>query len=303
MATTSDDRCNSLALPTEADIFSTLSSQKYVSYDSTRVETEYQFALSSSDEVLASYTFTLPEVLGGKNLYSVVLVMEADFVLAGAASMRLKAMTQEGEKRGKGSDNKPLYAVATHSNVRTLRALLSGGTTFSLELYNIGAYTNKSLSRCAPLDLAVSIEHVQQEVDFINCPAPRLPNTFNQEGYLDNGYLYYVASPFLNLTSQAREVAFSISQKSYFRVVTMEHRVDIDLTLFDTVVNRAIFTSNRLEGSEEGIFSILEPGTYKIIFSVFGTYSSRFCETFDVQVAISPYREFESDLKCPHKGI
>jgi hypothetical protein len=49
-----------------------------------------------------------------------------------------------------------------------------------------------------------------------------------------------------------------------------------------------VASSTQFEGAAEGIVSYLTPGTYSLVLLKYGSYAYHFCQSFYLEVAISP---------------
>jgi hypothetical protein len=141
------------------------------------------------------------------------------------------------------------------------------------------------------------------------CSAPLLPTSLGQVAYL--GYIDRVHlsdAYYIDLLHTQHEIKFVLKRESVLRAYAERHAVDIDMWLYsvDAKTGDMIDVLQRGIGidTEETMFEVLPPGTYKLKFQYFdsatwiddfaderATADSVECQAFQFELAIHPTAE------------
>jgi hypothetical protein len=170
------------------------------------------------------------------------------------------------------------------------------------------------LTSFAAYDLELHVSPMVSRDDPLDCPARRLPDSFNTAGYLgvhfllrlrrweagrgsdvqdtvgvpSLGFLQVADEFFLDFSAREREIDFELAAASLVRAHVPAHRIDIDLLLIDRA------TGHVLDGSatfneDDVVVATLPPGRYALLLRFFLPHDSApgaACETFRFQIAV-----------------
>ncbi|KAK5576095.1 hypothetical protein RB653_007233 [Dictyostelium firmibasis] len=141
------------------------------------------------------------------------------------------------------------------------------------------------------------------------CPYQALPDTLNDLNFLGfNGEFHIHETFYYNFKNFQKSMAFTLSQKSAFRIYTAPHVVDIDLWLYNKSDSTKAIAHTSDMGGDENLYAELEAGDYFIKFLFFGQNkaSQLDCTAITLEIAVSPTSLVQSrmqDFGCPSKQI
>lgn len=160
---------------------------------------------------------------------------------------------------------------------------------YVLWIYENTDEKNSSILPCSPFTFSLTISNDGVKEDYLTCQAPDLPRVLSPS-MLDepDGFLHYSDRVRIDLERGSHLTTFSVTVSSFFKVFTEAHRIDIDLKLVNADTGQIIDYVYKFAGNEEVIAVLLPPANYNLTFIYFGTYVPRFCETFYVEIALSP---------------
>lgn len=136
------------------------------------------------------------------------------------------------------------------------------------------------------------------------CNAPVLPTSLDEIGFLiDDGDVHLQGHYYMDLSSQAHEITFSLSMTSGFRAYVEPYSVDVDLFLFEVLPTglNSLIEMSIDSHTEEDIFTVLtvpEGETklylFRLSYLIWSDPSLQLasldtlCKTFNFELAISP---------------
>ncbi|CAG9317286.1 unnamed protein product [Blepharisma stoltei] len=261
--------------------------------------------IEMGDSVLNTFEFTNPEIsqelkdIGLTGLWKITFSLHYDFLTGGGMGLlfsKSKTNLTKFSKLNCVKRGSCLFGRRVDKNAVTVYSGFGAGK-FAITVFYAGMTLAEhdmlnSLGGKIPFSLHVNIEPIIQREDRFNCEAAHIPHSLNTPGLMDdNGFLRYsdrVIADFLNV-KQATE--FEISKPSVLRVITVEPSgIDIDISLKNSQ-GIEIGKSNAI-GESEGILKELQPGKYSIEFGVLNSVINdprhKFCETFILEIGISP---------------
>eukprot|EP01132_Coremiostelium_polycephalum_P004201 gene4201-5258_t len=250
---------------------------------------------------LYSYDFELKKDVITTDKWGLEFVLGSDFLSGGSLGLLLQS-----KDLPKPTDLKCIKTgkcvIGSHlvkSHV-VLRQVVKPGN-YSLWIYDQTQekdYSIQPTGDCTPFSFSVNIESAHQTETFLNCPAYDLPVSFNEPGYMDDlGYLYFDDDVTLDLMQDEQIVNFETAKPSVLRVYIPNHRIDIDLQLKNDK-DEVIAASYRWGGEEEMVVDLKEKGHYKLVFKYYSNNIDQFCETFPLEVAISPKSDYTDLNYC-----
>jgi len=232
------------------------------------------------------YNFTIPS-MQDRPLWKLEATLGTEFILGGSLSMLLHLQKEAPIIDCTWLGN--CTVGERHKiNENILRTVLTPGDYTLWIIDSIGEKDSSLIpGGCVPFSFSFSLTTEAMRESFLTCEAPHLPDSL-LPGLFDYppGYFHYRESVLLDLSEREHEMNLVVDTPSYFRVLTAEHRVDIDLEL-KNIGTGETEGSYKFEG-EESIIAKLQPGNYNLTISYFGNYDLRFCETFDLEIALSP---------------
>jgi len=241
---------------------------------------------------LKKYTFDLPKDTVATDKWAVDVSLGYDFMTGGSLGILIQN-SSEPEPKDFSCINTGLCSIGVHQTKghSIIRTIFVPGT-YNLFIYDQPTEKDYSIaSSCTPFSLYINIETAKETETFLNCEAYTLPSTFNQPGLMDDqGSLYFSEDIFLDLISGNQVVAFNITKPSYFKAYIPEHRVDIDIKLTDAT-GKSIVSSYNFDG-EEQVAALIQPGSYQFHTIYYSHNIDIFCDTFNLEVAISPKADF-----------
>lgn len=252
---------------------------------------------------LKGYDFTLPNVKGTSGLWRLEATLGSDFLVGGSLGVMLDLNGTSVETaldcasiwNPTGDLPSCQLGVRGRLNEVVLRWVLESDVVHTLWLYDIYGESDRTLSSCVPFTFSLNIEPIKPPENILSCDAPFIPTTLNTPDLLgDRGYLHFKEDVFVDLANVNHDIAFTLKEKSVFRVFTEEHRVDIDLRLKNS--SNTVLASSLQFNRRETIFTELDAGNYTLNLRYFGSYSVIFCETFTLDIAIAPIRYVPSSL-------
>ena len=173
--------------------------------------------------------FHVPTSIGRQNLWSFKGTIRTDFLSSGSVGLAVSPASLGVLTRECIESGDCITGIPFSMNSKSIRELLGPGN-YTLWIYDLLEFRDPSLVPCSPFDLEIEILQVDEIEDFVNCVATRLPTNLNAPGLLEDGYLDFSESVFLDV-GQTYDVEFELKTESYFRAFVEEHKVDIDLQL------------------------------------------------------------------------
>eukprot|EP01116_Phalansterium_solitarium_P020047 TRINITY_DN57_c0_g1_i6.p1 TRINITY_DN57_c0_g1~~TRINITY_DN57_c0_g1_i6.p1 ORF type:complete len:3361 (+),score=947.88 TRINITY_DN57_c0_g1_i6:1118-11200(+) len=246
---------------------------------------------------VTSYNFTT-NATGGASFWSLEAILGFDFVSGGSLGLLLVQNTNNAAP--------DLNCVASGTcsgaegrilNEKVLRAVLMPNTAYSLWLYDFVAEKDPSLSPCTGFTLKLHLDLANLPQSFTTCTAPSVPASLIPGQFDDPaGVLHYFDTPVVQLSQSRVPVTINISSPSFFKVYVSSPRLDIDIRLVNSA-GQTIGYSYKF-GTEETMAKYLQPDSYVMTLIYFGNYAPVFCETFTLEVAISPANIYQNMSFC-----
>ncbi|KAF2072712.1 hypothetical protein CYY_005972 [Polysphondylium violaceum] len=241
---------------------------------------------------LKKYTFTLGKDVVPTNKWAVDISLGFDFMTGGSLGIFIQP-TNTTDPKDLSCINTGLCTIGTHQTKghSIIRTVFVPGT-YDLWIYDQPLEKDYSISStCTPFSFYINIQTALETESFLNCEAYNLPASFNQPGFMDDeGYLYFNDDVFLDLVASKQEVSFTTKKPSYFKAYIPDHRVDIDIKLVNSS-GKTVVSSFKFGGEEE-VAALIQPDTYKFIMVFYGQNADVFCDTYNMEVAISPTVDF-----------
>lgn len=295
--------------------------ETYMPYTSTF--STYLLATSDipmGDSVLKTFEFENPEIseemkeIGLTGLWKVTFSLHHDFLTGGGLGLifsKFKTLPNQLTNLGCIKRGSCIFGRRVDKNAVTIYSGFGAGK-FSVAIFYASMTMAErdmlnSLGGNIPYSLHVSVEPIIQREDRFNCEAAHIPHSLNTPGLLDsNGFLRYSDKVIADFLSVRSLTEFKLTKASVLRVVTVEPSgIDVDIILrnsFGSIIAR----SNAI-GESEGILKELEADKYTLEFSILNSVMAdprhKFCETFILEIGISPNEAVKglSDFLGLHK--
>ena len=236
---------------------------------------------------LTSFNFTLSEIKGKSNTWTVEAGVGIDFLTGGSLGVLILDSNQDSVSLSCSEDYNCTKSSISRMNENVVRTTLGPGT-YSLWIYDEVQNRDRNLTKCVPFSFFWTIEAMEIPETFVSCEAPELPTTLIP-GFFSTpeGYLHIADDFLLDLDVGEHKLSFYVRANSYFRVVAAPHRVDIDLRLINTDTGMLVAYALKFGSQEEAIVTFLEPGNYNLSIKFYGFYEKQFCETFYLEVGLA----------------
>lgn len=252
-------------------------------------------ASSNIDEIrwISQWPFFLQDMKQSGSYWRMEVSIGYDFLTGGSLGLMISQSPDEDISCVLAGN----CTVAVHRkiNENVARVVLEPGD-YLLWLFEFVGEKDASLSSCTPFTLKLSVKLESSPENFVNCEAPALPDNLIPGLYPNpEGYLYYREHPLLQLSEGEHDMPFSLRQNSFFRCYVSPHRVDIDLKITNLETLQIVDYAFSW-GGDELLVSYLPPGDYNFTVIYFGRYEPRFCETFEIEIAIAPVNNFTSNF-------
>jgi len=230
---------------------------------------------------VTSWNFTIPT---SQLLWKLEATLGFELLTGGALGLLLDTSRQGLPDFSCLRSGACVIALHTQPNQNILQAALTAGT-YTLWLFERIGEKNTDLSPCSPFSLKLDIDSEQFVENFLTCDASVIPSQLQTSIFEDPpGYIYFQESALLDLESGGHDLSIQVSSPSFIRVYSAPHRVDIDLRLKNQMQTVAY---SYAWGGEEGLVAFLPPGGYNLSLIYFGSYPDKFCETFDLEIALA----------------
>ncbi|CAG9319734.1 unnamed protein product [Blepharisma stoltei] len=262
--------------------------------------------IALGDSIIKTFEFNNPEVtqdlkdIGLTGIWKLTFSLHYDFLTGGGLGLLFSKAKTNFTKFSKLQCVKKgscLFGRRVDKNAVTVYSGFGAGK-FAVTVFYYGMTLAEhdmlvSIGEKIPFSLHVNIEPVIEREDRFNCEAAHIPANLNGPGLMDaNGFLRYsdrVIADFLNI-KQVTE--FQIEKSSVLRIATVEPSgIDVDILLKNNQ-GIEIGKSNAI-GESEGVLKELPAGKYTIEFGVLNSVMDdprhKFCETFILEIGISPH--------------
>ena len=266
------------------------------------------------NSILKRFKFENPEpdpelkTLGFTGVWKLTFSMHYDFLLSGGLGILFSKSSKSP------SDMSSLKCIKQGScvfgshidkNAVTIYTAFTAGE-FEVSIYYSGMTSAERdmLSRVSgkiPFTLHVSLEPLVEREDRFNCEAGHIPFSLNSPGLMDSrGFLRFEDRVIADLRSPKQVSEFKVSTLSFLRVVSTEP-LGIDLSIKLRDQENQLVVASEVMGGTQGILQKIPEGVYTLEFSVQNSISEdpshKFCETFLLEIGISPYSSVESLLE------
>ncbi|CAG9318457.1 unnamed protein product [Blepharisma stoltei] len=283
------------------DLFSETYSENYIKISD----------IPNEDSALKTYTFHNPVInddmkdIGFTGIWKVTLSIHHDFLTSGGIGILLsnnnKKKITNFSKLSCIAKGDCLIGKRVDKNAITLYTGFSTGD-FYLTIFYAGMTSEekemlKSIGNKIPFSIHANLEPVLDKEDRFNCEAAHIPHSLNSPGLLDSkGFLRYSDRLIADFFSPIQYTEFEISQKSVIRIVTVEPSgIDVDILLKE--LNGKEIEKSSATGESEGILKVINEGKYRIEYRLANSLMSnprhKFCETFMLEIGISPFEAVE----------
>lgn len=234
-----------------------------------------------------SYQFTIPSSL--HTLWNIEAIIGGDFFTAGSLGIMLQPYSNDTQPQLSCFRNKQCtLASNSRYNEVVLQSLITPGD-YVLWIYENLDEKDSTILPCSPFTFSLAISNEGMEQNYITCQALDLPDVLSPSELDEpNGFVHFSGHALLNLEGGKHVTTFSLTSPSFFKVFTSPHRVDVDLKLVNADTGALIEQVYHFAHEEEVIAVSLPIGNYNLSFIYFGSYVPKFCETFYVEMALSP---------------
>lgn len=262
--------------------------------------------ISNESSVLKTYELENPNIsedlkdFGFTGIWKITFSLHYDFLTSGGLGIMLanskKALKNQFQSLSCIAKGSCLIGKRSEKNAVSLYTVFGPGKFYLAIYFNDMSVSEREMLNdiggLIPYSIHVNLEPVIEKEDRFNCDAAHIPHSLNIPGLLDNrGFLRYSDRVIVDFLHPLQTTSFELEKPSVVRIVTVEpDGIDIDITFKD--VKNNILDRSEATGESEGILREVLAGTYTLEYKISNSLISnprhKFCETFILEIGISP---------------
>lgn len=187
-----------------------------------------------------------------------------------------------------------VYAKRDQKNSLSLNAIASPGE-YKIMIFYVDSpgdnFVFKQIGEIVQVSLYASFIPLVEKEDRVNCKAGVLPRHLDQDGLAFNGFVRYSDHIVADFSADVQMTSFRVTEESVLRIVTVQDAgLSVKVELRD--VSHKVIKESVLNHESNSLVDVLDEGLYHITLSEAGSISedtsNKFCETFLIDIGLSP---------------